>query len=177
MIKSFTSQDLKPVLIKGAKAQLKNPYYLIEDEDQAIFVVSPGRNGTEFNKTVGYFSNFPSMQTYQCLYGSGILLIQRNDFSKKNSPTVYSGEVKEFKVVTLNPGRQVLVPAGWGMCLVNTGNNFLVVLRSSLLDEKYQDAKPILEKQGLAYYVVEKKGEISFQENPNYSFHPQITTE
>lgn len=167
MVVQIEASDLKPVLIKGAKSGVKYPYYLIEEQEQVIFVVTPGRNGLEFNKTVGYFSTYPGMQTYQCLYGSGILLMQRNGL----------GGVKEFKVVILNPGRQVLVPAGWGMCLVNTGNNFLIVLRNSMLDEKYQDSKPILEKGGMAYFVVEKKGEISFEENPNYSFHPQITTE
>jgi len=166
MIVQTHAKDLKPVLMKGARAGLKHPYYLIVDLQQVIFVLSPGRNGKEFNKTIGYFSNFQSMQTYQCLYGSGILLMQRNEFEG----------AKEFKMVILNPGRQVLVPAGWGMCLVNTGNNFLVVLRNSLLAE-FENTKPILEKQGLAYYVIEKKGEISFEENPSYSFHPQITTE
>lgn len=154
--------------MKGAKVSIKNPYYLIKDKEQLIFVVTPGRNNTEFNKTVGYFSNFPQIATYQCLYGQGIFIMQRND---------EGGEAKEFKIVSLNPLKQVLVPAGWGMGLVNTGNNFLVVLRNSFLDEKYEDAKPILEKRGLAFYVVEKKGEISIEENPNYQLHPQITTE
>lgn len=167
MILAITSKDLKPVLIPGAKVEVKEPGFLIKDQQQAIFVVSPGRNGGEFNKTIGYFSNFPGIQTYQCLYGTGIMLMQRNDPSG----------VKEFKVVTLNSGRQVSVPAGWGMCVVNTGSNLLIVLRSSKLDEIYQDTKPILEKGGLAYFLIEKKGEISFEENPSYNFHPQITTE
>ena len=101
MVKSINAKDLKPV-------------YSIEDQEQVIFVVSPGKNGVEFNKTLGYFSNFPLVQTFQCLYGQGILLMQRND----------SFGVKEFKVVTLNSNRQVLVPAGWGMCLVNTGISY-----------------------------------------------------
>ncbi len=168
MVITKTKEELKPVLMRGAKAKVKNPYYLIKDNAQVIFVVSPGRNGSEFNKTLGYFSNFEGMQTYQCLYGQGIFLMQRND---------EMGEAKEFKVVTLNPGRQVLVPAGWGMCIVNSGNNFLVVLRNSFLDEDLEDAKPLLEKQGLVYYVVEKKGEISFEQNPNYTSFPQIATE
>ncbi len=168
MIISHTGKDLKPVLMKGIKSGIKTPYYYIKDGGQLIFVVSPGRNGIEFNKTVGYFSNFLSMQAYQCLYGQGVFLMQRND---------EIGEAKEFKIVSLNPGRQVLVPAGWGMGIVNTGINFLVVLRNSFLNEKFIDAKPVLEKQGFAYYIVEKKGEISFEQNPNYKVHPQITTE
>lgn len=163
-----TGKDLKPVLMKGVKTGVKTPYYLIKDEGQVIFVVSSGRNGTEFNKTVGYFSNFPNMQTYQCLYGQGVFVIQRND---------EFGEAKEFKIVSLNPGRQVLVPAGWGMGIVNTGNTYLVVLRNSDLLEKYIDSTPIIKKQGFAYFIVEKKGEISFEQNPNYKVHPQITTE
>lgn len=168
MLIAKKGKDLKPVVMKGARVEVKNPYYLIEDSQQLIFVVSPGKNGMEFNKTKGYFSNYESMQTYQCLYGQGILLMQRNDLER---------EAKEFKMVSLTSSRQVSVPAGWGMCLVNTGSNFLVVLRSSFLDEKLAEIKPIVEKRGLAYYIVEKKGEISFEENPNYSFHPQITTE
>lgn len=167
MVETYTSKDLKPVLMNGARAEVKNPYYLIKSEDQVIFVISPGRNGIEFNKTVGYFSNFPSGQSFQSLYGQGILIMQRND----------DFGVKEFRVVLMNTGRQILVPAGWGVCLVNTGAGLLVVIRNSNIEDKYLQDKSILEKKGFAYYIVEKKGEISFEENPNYSFHPQITTE
>lgn len=168
MIISKRKEDLKPVLMESSRRGIKNPYYLISDSGQEIFVVSSGKNGSEFNKTVGYFSNFPGLQTYQCLYGQGIFVMQRND---------ESGEAKEFKVVSLNPGKQVLVPATWGMCIINTGNTLLVVLRVSFLDEKDIDPRPILEKQGFSYYVVEKKGEISFEQNPKYLVHPQISTE
>lgn len=167
MVTSVSDKELKPVLMEGARAEVDIPYYEISDNDQKIFVVSSGRNGSEFNKTIGYFSKYPGMQTYQCLYGQGILMMQRNQ----------EGDAKEFRVVILNPGRQVVVPAGWAMCLVNTGNSLLVVLRNSFLDEKFIDPKPILEKGGFTYYIVEKKGEISFEPNPNYSVHPQITTE
>lgn len=168
MITSKDSADLKPVLMDPAGKKVKTPYYLIEEGGQVIFVVSPGRNGVEFNKTVGYFSKFPGMQAYLCLHGSGILLMQRND---------EVGEAKEFKMVILNPLKQVTVPVGWAMCLVNTGSGLLVVLRNSVLDEKYKDLKPIIEKKGLAYYVVEKKGEITFDQNQSYKVHPQISTE
>lgn len=147
---------------------IKNPYYLIEDNGQVIFVVTPGHNGKEFNKTEGYLSTFPAAQTYISLYGSGILLMQRND---------EIGEAKEFKLVTLNPLKQISVPAGWSVCLVNTGSTYLVVLKNSALDKKYINNKPIIEKGGLAYFIVEKKGEITFESNPNYRVHPQISTE
>ena len=97
MIIAKTDKDLKPVLMKGVKGGVKTPYYLIKNKGQLIFVVSPGRNGIEFNKTVGYFSNFPGMQTYQCLYGRGVIVLQRND---------ELGEAKEFSA------RPLLLQAG-----------------------------------------------------------------
>lgn len=168
MIKLKTYKDLRPVLMEKTKKSVKTPYYLIVEKDQVIFAVSPGKNGAEFNKTSGYFNNFPGIQTYNCLYGSGILLMQRNDEFE---------EAKEFKMVRLSSHRQVNAPAGWYVCLINTGNNFLIVLRNSSLAEKYKVPKPILEKSGFAYYIIEKKGEISFEPNPHYRVHPQITTE
>lgn len=168
MVIAKNHKNLKPVLMEPTAKGVKIPYYLIQDREQVIFVVSPGQNGIEFNKTSGYFSNFPGMQVYLSLHGSGILLMQRND---------ELGEAKEFKMVTLSPFKQVTVPAGWAMCLVNTGSNFLVVSRNSVLDEKYIDLKPIIEKRGFNFYVIEKKGEIVFEPNPNYSVHPQISTE
>lgn len=169
MIVTKKIADLKPVLMKGVKGEIKEPYSLIKNSEQVIFVVTPGKNGSEFNKTLGYFSTYPGMQTFQCLYGSGVLIMQRND---------QLDEAKEFKVVSLNANRpQVSVPASWGMCLVNSGNNFLVVLRNSLLDAKYKQVQPLLKKRGFVYYIVEKKGEIGFEPNPNYRLHPQITTE
>ncbi len=168
MIITKTSQDLKPVLMTGAKIGVKEPYSIIEDEDQAIFIVNQGMNGEEFNKTEGYLNSYQGVQVFQCLYGQGILVMQRNDDR---------GEAKEFKVVTLNQNRQVGVPAGWAMCLVNVGKNFLVVVGNVDIDSKDISAKPVLDKGGLAYYIVEKKGEVGFEQNPNYKLHPQITTE
>lgn len=167
MVIAKSAKDLKPVLMERNKVGVKTPYYLIEERGQVIFVVSSGLNGTEFNKTLGYVSNFPGIQTYLCLHGSGILLMQRND---------EFGEAKEFKVVMLSPFKQVTVPVGWAICLVNTGSGLLVILRSSL-DDKFQDSKPIIKRRGFSFYVVEKKGEIVFEQNPNYHIHPQITTE
>lgn len=168
MIITKTSRDLKPVLMEGAKMEVKEPYSMIVDSDQVIFVINQGINGAEFNKTEGYFSSYPGVQVYQCLYGQGVLVMQRN---------IESGEAKEFKVVTMSGGKQVGVGADWAICLVNVGKTYLVVVGNIDIDSKYIDPKPILEKKGLAYYIVEKKGEVGFEQNPNYRIHPQITTE
>ncbi|MBU1000592.1 hypothetical protein KKE78_04315 [Patescibacteria group bacterium] len=168
MTKLKTYKDTTPVLIEKVKKGANTPYHILTEKDQTVFVISSGLNGREFNKTSGYFNNFSGIQTYQCLYGSGILLMQRNDESE---------EAKEFMIVRLNPHTQVDAPAGWFICLVNTGKSFLIVLKNNSLDKEYKDVKSISEKKGFAYYIVEKRGEIAFEPNPNYRVHPQITTE
>lgn len=168
MVITKNYQDIKPVLMESGRKYIREPYYVIKSNTQVIYVVSSGLNGSEYNKTEGFFSNYPAGLYYHCLFGQGILLMQRNE---------ENGEAKEFKVITLNPGKQTSLPSGWAICLVNIGKNFLVVLGSRDLDPKEIDSKPIFEKKGLAYYVIEKKGEVSFEVNPNYSVHPQITTE
>lgn len=169
MIVSKKYKDLKSVLMDPTSQPLiKNPYSIIAEENQTIFVISSGLNGVEYNKTEVMFSNYEGIQIYQCLYGQGVLLMQRND---------QVGEAKEFKVVTLNASRQVGVPAGWLISLVNIGKIFLVVVANVSLDSIDTNLKEINKKRGLAYYVLEKKGEISFKQNSNYTIHPQITTE
>lgn len=79
MIIQRKAKDIKPVLMEQTAKGLENPYYEIIDDEETILVVSAGQNGEEFNKTIGYYSNFPGMQTYICLHGSGVLLMQRSD--------------------------------------------------------------------------------------------------
>lgn len=168
MVETRTHRQIKGFLMHPKAKGVKEAYYLIKADHQVIFVVSAGQNGSEYNKTEGFFSNYEGVQTYQCLYGQGLMLMQRND---------EQGEAKEFKVATLNLSKQIVVPASWAMCLINVGKSVLVVLGNIDIESKELDSKPILEKQGLAYWVIEKKGEIAFEQNPHYSVHPQITTE
>lgn len=168
MIISTTHKDLEAVLMEPRASGVREPYFIINSEDQCIFVVNSGKNGIEFNKTYGYLRKDNSIAIYQCLYGQGILIMQRND---------EAGEAKEFKVVTLQNGRQVVIPAGLAYALINIGKGYLVVLDNSPYNIKEQDRQQITTKTGFAYYIVEKKGEVAFEQNSSYSIHPQISTE
>lgn len=168
MIFTKTHKDIRKFLMEPRASGIKEAYFVIESEVQCIYVVNPGKNGIEFNKTEGYFREDISVGIYQCLYGQGILIMQRND---------ETGEAKEFKVVTLLSGRQAVIPAGFGHALINIGKGLLVVLDNSPFDQKAQRKDSLEEKRGFAYYIVEKKGEVAFEENPNYSVHPQISSE
>jgi len=168
MIQTITRQEVKDVLLNPKGVGIKEPYYLIEGDNQNITVVASGKNDYEFNKTFGYFHTYLGALIYTCLSGQGILIMQRNDFE---------GEPKEFKVVTLHSGKQVEIPAGYAHCLVNIGKGFLVTLDNGPKNPKFRDTERLKVKRGLAYYVVEKKGDIAFEANPAYRVHPQITSE
>lgn len=149
------------MVTKISQKGLKHPYHLIKEGSQVIFVVPSGLNGVQFNKTKCFEASPTNSMVFQCLYGQGIAAMQRND---------ELGEAKEFKVVTLSSGRQLEVAAASLFSFINVSRGFLVVLGP-------QVEEGALEKQDLAYDIVEKKGEIAFEKNPNYRVHPQISSE
>lgn len=169
MVITKTHQDIKDVLLEPKAPGVKDAYFILRGEGQNITIIASGNNGIEFNKTHGHFHKSPQMvEIFYCLYGQGLLVMQRND---------EAGEAKEFKVVSLSPGKQVAIPAGFGHSTINVGKTFLVVLDNSTVSAQAYNYKSVKEKRGFAYYVVEKKGEIAFEQNPNYLVHPQITME
>lgn len=168
MITQRTRAQLKQVLMDPDSPGVKNPYFMIRGEgEESITVLSPGKNGAEFNKTYGHFHNYPGVEIYHIAYGQGILVLQRND---------EFGEAKEFRVVGLRPGMSVEVPAGYGHALVNIGKTCLVAIDNSPQTSDAHDFTPVKQKHGLSYYIVDKKGEVGFEQNPNYKLHPQIST-
>lgn len=168
MIQARTRSELKEVLMDPKSLGVKDPYFVIRGEDgQNITVVSPGRNGNEFNKTYGHFHRYQGVEIYRVLYGQGVLIMQRDDGD---------GEAKEVRVIGLRGGMTVEIPAGYGHALVNVGKTYLVVLDNAPNDAKAHDFEPVRLKHGLAYYVVDKKGEVGFEPNPHYRLHPQIAT-
>lgn len=169
MVITKTHQDLKDVLMEPQAAGCKDAYFVLPGEGRNITMITSGNNGREFNKTHGHFhKSAQAVEIFQCLYGQGLLVMQRND---------EQGEAKEFKVVSLNQGKQAIVPAGFGHSAVNTGKTFLVIIDNAVGSPRARNYKSVKTKKGFAYYVVEKKGEISFEQNPNYLVHPQITLE
>ena len=168
MVQTITGKELQLVLMDPKALSVKEPYFVIRGENgENITVIASGKHGLEFNKTLGYFHTFAGVIIYHCLYGQGILIMQRGDSQ---------GEIKEVRVVALRPGMVHEVPAGYGHAISNIGKNFLIVADNAPQDAKTQNIDILKAKKGLAYYVVDKKGNVSFEENKNYGFHPQITT-
>lgn len=169
MILPISQTELKSVLMDPKSAQIKEPYLLINQgtDSENITIITPGKNGVEFNKTIGFTHKFNGMLIYKCIYGKGVLMMQKSDGL---------GEPKEVIVRGLRPGTEVEIPAGYTHMIANTGRTILVMVDNGLKDEKWKDRSLLIDKKGLAYYVIDKKGEIAFEKNPNYAYHPNITS-
>lgn len=168
MIQARNRTELKDVLMDPKAPGVKEPYFVIRGEgEQSITILTPGKNGEEFNKTYGHFHKFQGVEIYHVVYGQGVVILQRND---------EVGEAKEFKVVGVRSGSVVEIPVGFGHCLVNVGRTYLVTIDNSPQGTRVHDFEYVKQKRGFAYYVVDKKGEIGFEANPNYKLHPQIGT-
>lgn len=168
MIKTAAHKDLEPVLLDPKGIGVKEPYFVFQGENEEnISVVSSGKNGAEFNKTFGVYHTYPGVIALHCVYGQGVVLIQRND---------QEGSLKEVKVAGIRAGSAIEIPSGWGYCLVNTGKNLLIAVDNAPSNPKFFHDDDLKEKKGFAYYIIDKKGNIAFEENPNYPFHPQIST-
>lgn len=166
MVQTITRVELKDVLMEPKAPGVKEPYFIIQGErGQNVTVISPGLNGREFNKTYGYSHKYQEAEIYQIAYGQGVLVMQRSDDE---------GEAKEFRVVSVRAGMTIEVPAGYGHSIVNISKTFLIVVDTAP-DRKQHDATLVKRKRGFAYYIVDKKGEVGFEPNPNYRIHPQVS--
>ena len=168
MVTAFNTNQLKEVLLDPKSSNSKQSYFTIASDgsEENLTVLEPGRIGNEFNKTLGFINRYPGALIYRCVYGHGIIIVQKNDFE---------GNAKEIRVLALRPGVEVEVPSGYGHALVNTGRSFLAVVDNVAKNDKFIDFDTVKNRKGLAYYIVDKKGDVGFEKNLHYSFHPQIT--
>ena len=80
MITVKTHQDLEDVLMEPKAPGIKDAYFVLPGDGQNITAIVSGNNGREFNKTHGYFNESQTVEILNCLYGQGLLVMQRNAF-------------------------------------------------------------------------------------------------
>ncbi len=179
-----TLQDAHPVLLYPGE---KGPDILyrmyrctgFEDDQRAIHaaglryditVVSPGKIGSEFVKTVGHYHprvpgqpwSYP--EVYQVLWGCAHFLMQRGG--------QISGKVDDFAVADFEAGDILLIPPFYGHVTVNPGPEPLVM--ANWIARSFESVyDPIRRRKGMAYYDVKYKGQSIFMPNDMYESHPK----
>jgi len=138
----------------------------------SLVLIPPKKVGDEFIKTTGHYhpekpgTHIAYPEIYLQLYGRLLLLMQKRD------PTD-DQKIEEVVLYEMKPGDAVNMLPGYGHCLINHTDE--VGLMAGLYSTEFKPFyDPIRINRGMAYYVIEREGEIVFEKNPNYPDAPEL---
>lgn len=140
----------------------------------SLVYMPPSLVGKEFVKTMGHYhppvpgTNLGFPEVYTQYFGELILLLQKVDQQKPNI-------VLDFSVIHLTPGVSVIIPPDYAHVLVNASSK--PALMAGLYGDQTSfkpDYVPIIDNQGLAYYLIANQTEISVEPNPKYDEVPDL---
>ena len=171
-----THKEMLDVLMDPDAPGPEVHYYMIRggSEKKNITVWESGRVGGEYIKTFGHYHVSDFIETYEIVFGEGIVMLQ--------SPVV-ENKVEWVKAIFVKVGNSVQIPKRAGHLMVNTGASWLVTIDDSPVEgmdqawPKHADYEPVRRMHGFAYYIVEKGGRPEFLKNPNYKNHPDVIIE
>lgn len=161
--------EMKEIL-HGASLPAEQPvYYVLRFTDPHygpepnITVIPPARLGHEFPKTYGHFHQHNEPETYRVLYGKALVLLQK----------MQGDNIKEVKVVRGMVGQTLQVPEGYGHCLINATDDLLITAdwEAASAGHLYDLVR---KNKGMAYYLLEKNGQPTWEPNRQYRNLPEI---
>lgn len=139
-----------------------------------ITVLNKGLLGKECRKNSGHYhgisegNKYPKPEIYEIIYGKAAFLLQES----KNFDKDEELQIDSFRVVYLNEGDKLVVPAYCAHCAINVGDDYMAFYNLAGISPLHYD--PITKKHGFAYYVVKDNNHIKFEKNPNYKQVPNL---
>jgi glucose-6-phosphate isomerase, archaeal len=175
--------EMKDVLMCPAEHGPSIHYYMIRGGKDAknITVWQPGTVGEEFIKSYGHYHIIDIDETYEILFGTGILLLQERKKDDEGNPI--NNELEYIKAIYVKAGTKIEIPKRAGHLMINTGSTWLVTADNSPVaktnEEKtswpvHADYSAVKELHGFGYYVIKENNEHIFVRNENYNFLPEI---
>ncbi len=134
-------------------------------------VIAPGMFDGEFSKTFGHYHGVDVPEKYHVVSGKGIFLLQKKAFDKK---MWLMETVSEVLAVHGEPGDEITIPWDYGHSWSNISNEPLVLYDNWREGHDPSDYAVIEKLQGMAYYLVNKDGRVSFVANNHYQNLPEI---
>ncbi|MFA7244415.1 MAG: glucose-6-phosphate isomerase family protein [Patescibacteria group bacterium] len=128
-----------------------------------LTVVPPAKIGDEYIKTIGHYhpnkqgTNFQYPELYYVASGVATCLVQNLE----------NGIVTDVIICQVEEGNSIVIPPGYGHATINAGNRTLVMANwvCNGFDSDYSEFE---NKQGAAYYILDKFGEKKIVKNPRY---------
>jgi len=149
-----------------------------------ITIWEPGKVGNEYIKTYGHYHVGDISETYWIVYGEGITIAQKRVVGSDGEPV--DEEIEEIRIVKVKAGEAVFMPRGWAHASVNIGKTFFATADDSPVNFEdvdpsslpgHADYEPIKKMRGMAYYIIEEKGQPTLVKNPAYKKVPEVKIE
>lgn len=173
-----TNDQIKEVLMDPTGDSPAIHYYMIRGgiDQRNITVWEPGNVNGEYIKTYGHFHIGDIEETYEILFGEGVVLLQKPKLDDNGN--VIPATTLDFKAIKVKRGSSVEIPKGYGHVIVNTGKTFLVTADNTdvIFDENakskftgHTDYESVKKMQGFAYYVIDNNGTPALKKNNKYT--------
>lgn len=164
--------EIKEVL-QDATASGPDPVYWVFSQTcpkwENLTILSPGRFGNEFSKTLGHYHGSHHIETYHKVLGEGILILQK----KHVDNNVWVPEiVDEVLLIRVREDDEVKITPEYGHSWSNIGALPLILFDNWKDSHTPSDYAMIKKLKGLAYYLVEENGQPQVIPNPNYQNLP-----
>ena len=137
-----------------------------------ITLLNKGTVNGECRKNSGHYHliceghNVPTYEIYECIYGKAAIVLQEShDFFDKDYYKVDS-----FRLVILEEGQKVIIPAYCAHCVINIGDDYMAFYNFSGMSKV--DYKPIESHHGFAYYLLKNKDMFTLVPNKAYKDLP-----
>ncbi|MDO8529237.1 MAG: glucose-6-phosphate isomerase family protein [bacterium] len=170
-------EEMKDVLMDPDGVSPAIHYYMIRggSKQKNITVWEPGTISGEYIKTYGHYHVGDLSETYQIIYGQGVVLLQR--LAEDENREMVSDVVAEFKAIPVKTGDEIFMPPKFGHLVANVGNTYFATVDNSPVNfgdrdpsdfPGHADYEPVKKMRGFAYYVVEQDGKPALRKNPLY---------
>lgn len=167
---------IQPVLMHKDGDGPDPVYYMfsditLDDSWHNMTILVPGNYEGEFPKTYGHYHGAQVKETYKVISGEGIFLLQRKKFDKK---MWLMEQVEDVYAVRAEAGDEITISPDFGHAWSNVSKGPLVLYDDWKSGHTPADYVVIERLQGLAYYLVNKNGKVSFAPNPHYQNLPEV---
>ena len=173
---SRSHEKMRDVLMAPDSSGPAVHYYMVRggSSKRNVTIMETGTVGGEYIKTYGHYHIGNLDETYWFVQGGGVVL-QQKLVEKDGAPQ--ADRVEEFKATVVKAGDSAYMPPGYGHLIVNTGDEWMVMIDDSPVEGAgdnasmpgHADYEAVKKMRGFAYYVVEKDGKPALVPNPLYT--------
>lgn len=163
------------VFVNGVyHSQEEKEVYESKNMMNGITVLNSGNLNGECRKNSGHYHGYveghtlPYPEIYEILYGKAAFFLQE----AHNFDSDEELDIKSMRMVILNTGDKIVVPAYCAHCAINVGDDMMAFYNLAVPCPLHYD--PITNHKGFAYYILNKNGVKVAVKNPNYKNVPEL---